>query len=104
MSVESPAGSKVVPLSYRVYRLAAVAAFLLALLVVGLGTAGQGPAGALGGPTHTAVAWVEYQMGLGNAAYAAQAQKPAHHRAAHKHHKHHKHRHHKHHGHQKEKR
>jgi hypothetical protein len=101
MSVESPAGPKAVPLSYRLYRLAAVAAFLLALLIVGLGTAGQGPAGALGGPTHTAVAWVEYQMGLGKAAPAAQIQTPVHQGAAHKHHKH---RHHKHHRHHKEKR
>jgi len=64
MTIERTTGSTVDPLSYRIHRLAVVAVFLLALLIVGLGAAGHGPATALGGPTSTAVTWVKQQMGL----------------------------------------
>jgi hypothetical protein len=98
MSAEQSAGLKVVPLSYRVYRLAVVAVFLLAFLIVGLGAAGHGPAGALAGPRRTAATWVAYQMGL-NHAYATP--EPAPHPTTHKHHKHKHHKHHRHHKHKK---
>jgi hypothetical protein len=97
MSAGSPAGTKAVPISYRVYRFVAIALFLLAFLIVGLGAAGQGPAGALGGPAATAVVWVKGQMGVGQPANVVPIA-PVHHKASHKHHKHkhHKHRHHRH--------
>ncbi len=51
------------PLSYRIYRGVIVAAFVLALLLVGLGAAGHGPAHALAGPTDAATFWIRKQMG-----------------------------------------
>lgn len=92
MSTEYRAGSRAVPLSYRLYRLAAVALFLVLLLTAGLGAAGSGPVAALAGPTRTAVTWVKDQMGLGQ---PAPPPPPV---AVHKHHKrkHHKRKHHKH--------
>lgn len=93
MSVEQPTRLKVVPVSYRVYRLAVVAIFLLAFLIVGLGAAGHGPAGALAGPRRTAATWVAYQMGI-NHAFATP--EPAPHPTTHKHHMHHKHKRHRH--------
>lgn len=95
MSAERPAGRKV-PVSYRVHRLAVVAIFLVALLVVGLGAAGHGPAAALAGLRRTAVTWVKHPT-FGHPASATQTPTPAP-TKAHKHHRRRKHRHHKHRG------
>lgn len=92
MSAGSP-GTKTVPISYRAYRFAAIALFLLAFLIAGLGAAGQGPASALGKPAATAVVWVKGQMGVGQPATVVPIV-PVHHKTSHKHHKH-KHRHHR---------
>jgi hypothetical protein len=64
MTTSAPRGTRFVPLSYRLYRAAFALAFVLVLMLVGLGSGGYGPVKVLGGPTGTAVAWAEKQMGI----------------------------------------
>lgn len=63
MSTPAPT-TRVPPISYRVYRAFVVLVFVLALVVVGLGATGSGPARALRGPTDQAVTWVKHHMGV----------------------------------------
>ena len=64
MSIDPPHGVRIAPLSYRLYRGAIVLAFVLVLMLIGLGSEGHGPVKSLGAPVSTATRWVEEQVGI----------------------------------------